>query len=45
MIGAVVGFKKLPTNYLSNIFKLEFPEEQHRIVDRPKKYEPFNVLL
>ena len=25
MIGAVVGFKGLPTSYLSNIFKLEFP--------------------
>lgn len=45
MLGAVVGFKELPTPYLSTIFRLEFPKKQHKIVDRPKKYEPLNVLL
>jgi hypothetical protein len=41
----MIGFKKLPVNYLRKIFKLKFPEKYSKIyTDRPIEYEPVNFL-
>jgi hypothetical protein len=43
-LGAIVGFKGLPGNYLHTLFSLEFPEVRKDPRDRPKHYEPISVL-
>lgn len=45
MIGAIIGFTKLPIDYLQKIFSLRFPIEADKVTDRPFHYEPLNVLV
>jgi hypothetical protein len=45
MIGAIIGFTKLPSEYLQKIFSLRFPTEIDKYTDRPPHYEPLNVLV
>lgn len=50
LIGSIIGFRKLPLEYLDCIFKLRFPsndkgKKERLRNDRDPRYEPINVLF
>ncbi len=44
LIGAVIGFKRLPYEYLEKIFKLQFEHAKKSYTRRDKEYNPSNFL-
>ena len=45
MLGAVVGFRKLPRELLGKVMGLEHPEKRGKHPDRPQEYEPRRAFL
>ena len=47
LIGSIIGFRKLPLEYLDCIFKLRFDKDNPKRMrnDRDPRYEPINVLV